>query len=236
MAVPPVPSASTPVPPPLTKLPMVVPGTGMGTLMFVSFLTELWAGVNGDGGLSPTITTLMAQVAVLQAKVATLISDVAMLFADVAVIFGMHGDGTLDPAGLLTVTKTNGVPFVASATTDTTDADNITSGTLPVARLAANSVPYAKLVNTAGAALLGATAAGPVVEITLGAGIVFVAGAIVDEATIVTTVAGLPAQPYPQGRRRFVSDALLPTFGAAVAGAGAVPVPVYSTGAAWNVG
>jgi hypothetical protein len=48
------------------------------------------------------------------------------------------------------------------------------------------------------------------------------------------TVAGLPAGT--QGDRAFVSDALAPVFGAAVAGGGAVKVPVYYTGAAWFVG
>lgn len=38
------------------------------------------------------------------------------------------------------------------------------------------------------------------------------------------------------GARSFVNDALAPTFGSAVTGGGAVTVPVYSTGSAWNVG
>lgn len=51
------------------------------------------------------------------------------------------------------------------------------------------------------------------------------------------TVANLPAAATAgAGARAFVSDASVPVFGSAVAGGGAVSVPVYSTGAAWNVG
>jgi hypothetical protein len=51
------------------------------------------------------------------------------------------------------------------------------------------------------------------------------------------TVATLPsASTVGVGARAFVTDASTPVFGTAVAGGGAVPVPVYSTGSAWNVG
>jgi hypothetical protein len=52
-----------------------------------------------------------------------------------------------------------------------------------------------------------------------------------------TTVAALPAAATAgASARAFVTDALAPVFGSAVVGGGAVSVPVYSTGAAWNVG
>ena len=54
-------------------------------------------------------------------------------------------------------------------------------------------------------------------------------------STLSTTVASLPTAGTA-GRRAFVTDALAPVFGSAVAGSGAVNVPVYDTGAAWFVG
>lgn len=56
-------------------------------------------------------------------------------------VFGgvfIGGDGTFNAtSGNLVITKTNGTNFAASATTDATNATNITSGTLPVARMPA---------------------------------------------------------------------------------------------------
>ena len=49
------------------------------------------------------------------------------------------------------------------------------------------------------------------------------------------TVATLPVAGT-QGRRAWVTDALVPAFGAAVVGGGAVVIPVFDTGAAWIVG
>jgi hypothetical protein len=50
-------------------------------------------------------------------------------------------------------------------------------------------------------------------------------------------VANLPAAAtVGAGARSFVTNALAPSFGAAVVGGGAVSVPVYSDGTTWNVG
>jgi len=63
---------------------------------------------------------------------------------------------------------------------------------------------------------------------------IFIAGYIVSG---VVAVASLPAAATAgAGARMFVNNALSPVFGSAVVGGGAVTVPVYSTGSAWNVG
>ena len=51
------------------------------------------------------------------------------------------------------------------------------------------------------------------------------------------TVATLPsAVTSGKGARSFVTDASAPTFGATVAGGGAIATPVYSDGTNWKVG
>lgn len=52
--------------------------------------------------------------------------------------------------------------------------------------------------------------------------------------TVATLPAGLPIA-FP-GARSYVTDALAPAFGVAVAGGGAVTIPVFYNGAAWVVG
>jgi hypothetical protein len=85
----------------------------------------------------------------------------------------------------------------------------------------------------------GATNSFPAVKRD-GAGVSIVGGADGSTAHIKVpgvTVANLPAAATAgAGARSFVTDALAPVFGSAVAGSGAVNVPVYSDGSTWNVG
>jgi hypothetical protein len=66
----------------------------------------------------------------------------------------------------------------------------------------------------------------------IGGTVTFKAASIVE---IGSTVGGLPAAGAA-GRRAFVTDATLTTFGTVVAGTGANKVPVYDDGTNWRIG
>lgn len=73
-----------------------------------------------------------------------------------------------------------------------------------------------------------------------GAGIKFTGAAAGSTAWIKVPPVAVSALPLAAtagaGARAFVNDASAPVFGTAVTGGGAVLVPVYSNGSAWNVG
>lgn len=219
--------AAGPSPPPLNKFPFTVPGTGLCTLMAISFLTQLWAAVLGAGGISPSLEALIEEVALLT-------NQVGALAVRVGVIFGMHGDGTLSATGELTVTSTNGNAFGPFATG--TNAADLT-GTLAAARIADDSLPYAKLVNTVGAELLGADSAGPVGAIGVGRGLHLAAATLTanDGPAVAVSALGTPTACF----RAFVNDSSVVAagnFGAVVAGGGGNFVPVYADGVNWRIG
>ncbi len=99
------------------------------------------------------------------------------------------------------------------------------------------SVATRLAISSAGNTTINAPVAGTALQATAVAGALAANFPSGPTKLQVTTVGGLlAAATAGAGAKAFVTDALSPAFGAAVAAGGAVMVPVYSTGAVWNVG
>lgn len=87
-----------------------------------------------DVGLGSVTNNIQTQAAIMPNTMPTA-GQVPVGNGTAYVPQSLSGDCTLASSGAMTCTKTNGTPFAASATTDTTNASNISSGTLPHSQL-----------------------------------------------------------------------------------------------------
>ena len=104
----PLPAAQFPLAPPLAKIPLVDPQTGIPTLTGASFLTQLWAGIQGSGGITDQIPT----------KLDAALPDTHIFVGQADGIAGgvaLSGAATISDTGVLTITLRDAEILVGNA-------------------------------------------------------------------------------------------------------------------------